>query len=78
MRATSYTVARFDGASMDATSQSKQVIKSLRMGDLVGCRQQPECQVYEVLTVDEQRLLAVRLPEPALRFIALRDVVPPF
>ena len=39
---------------MDAPSQSNQVIQSLRPGDLVGHRQQPERQ-YEVLTVDEQR-----------------------
>ena len=62
---------------MDASSQSTQVIKSLRPGDLVGHRQQPECP-YEVLTVDGQHLLVVRLPEPTLRFIALRDVVVPF
>ncbi|EKU97082.1 hypothetical protein Lepto7375DRAFT_0952 [Leptolyngbya sp. PCC 7375] len=62
---------------MEATSVSKQVIQSLRVGDSVGHRQQPERQ-YEVLTVDEQRLLAVRLAEAALRFIAVRDVVVPF
>ncbi len=49
----------------------------LRPGDLVGHRQQPE-QRYEVLTVDEQRLLVVRWPELALRLIDLRDVVVPF
>ena len=54
-----------------------EAISSLRPGDLVGHRQQPECQ-YEVLTVDKQRLLAARLPELALLFIALRDVVVPF
>jgi hypothetical protein len=54
---------------MDAASQSNHVIQSLRIGDLVGHRQQPEHQ--EVLTVDEQRLLVVR-------FIALGDVVVPF
>ncbi|WP_163695437.1 hypothetical protein [Adonisia turfae] len=54
-----------------------QVIQSLRAGDLVGHRQQPESQ-YEVLTVDEQCLLAARLPESVLRLIALRDVVVPF
>ena len=47
------------------------------VGNLVGHRQQPERQ-YEVLTVDEQCLLAARLPEAALRFIALWDVVVPF
>ena len=35
---------------MDAASQSNHVIQSLRPGDLVGHRQQPE-QRYEVLTV---------------------------
>ena len=55
---------------MDAITQAKQVIKLLRLGDLVGHRQQPKRQ-YEVLTVDEQRLLVVR-------FIALGDVVVPF
>lgn len=63
---------------MDATSQANQVIQSLRIGDLVGHRQQPECQVYEVLVVDKQCLLALRLVEPALRFIALEDVMVPF
>ena len=55
---------------MDAPSQRDHVIKSLRSGDLVGYRQQPECQ-YEVLMVDGQRLLGVW-------FIALGDVVVPF
>ncbi|MFG6100532.1 hypothetical protein SPB21_35165 [Leptothoe sp. ISB3NOV94-8A] len=54
-----------------------QVIQSLRPGDLVGHRQQPG-QQYEVLMVDEQRLLAVLWSGAALRFIALRDVVVPF
>ena len=62
---------------MDATPQNTQIIQPLRPGDLVGHRQQPERQ-YEVLMVDEQRLLAVRLPEAALRFIALGDVMVPF
>ncbi|MDV3351436.1 hypothetical protein QGP82_22220 [Leptothoe sp. LEGE 181152] len=48
-----------------------------RPGDLVGHRQQPE-QRYEMLTVDEQRLLVARWPDLALRFIAVRDVVVPF
>ena len=54
---------------MDAITQAKQVITSLRLGDLVSHRQQPEHQ--EVLVVDGQRLLVVR-------FIALGDVVVPF
>ena len=62
---------------MDATPQSTQLIKSLRPGDLVGHRQQPERQ-YEVLTMDGQRLLVARWPGLALQFIALRDVVVPF
>jgi hypothetical protein len=33
---------------------------------------------YEVLTVDERRLLAARLAELALQFIALREVVVAF
>ena len=62
---------------MKSIPQSIQVIQSLRVGNLVGHRQQPGRQ-YEVLAVDEQRLLAARLPQLALRFIALRDVVVPF
>ena len=46
---------------MDATPQRDHVIQSLRVGDLVGHRQQPE-QRYEVLTVAEQRLLVARWP----------------
>ncbi len=42
-----------------------------------GHRQQPERQ-YEVLTVDEWRLLAARLAEAVLRFRALEEVVVPF
>ncbi|MEM6518911.1 MAG: hypothetical protein AAF722_06205 [Cyanobacteria bacterium P01_C01_bin.70] len=72
-----YANVSFNAASMDATPQSTQIIQSLRPGDLVGYRQRPECQ-YEVLMVDEQRLLVVRWPEAVLRFIALRDVVVPF
>ncbi|MEM0978650.1 MAG: hypothetical protein AAGH78_00110 [Cyanobacteria bacterium P01_H01_bin.58] len=49
----------------------------LHPGDLVIHRQQLE-RLYEVLIVDEQRLLAARLSEAALRSIALRDVVVPF
>ncbi|ESA35114.1 hypothetical protein N836_13700 [Leptolyngbya sp. Heron Island J] len=63
---------------MDSTSQSTQVIQSLRIGDLVGHRQQPDRQYEVLLTVDEQCLLAVRLLGLALWFISLRDVVPPF
>ena len=62
---------------MDAMPQSTQVIQSLRPGDLVGYRLQPE-QRYEVLTVDKQRLLVARWPGLVLRFIAVRDVVVPF
>lgn len=62
---------------MDATPQSTQIIQALRAGDLVSHLQQSECQ-YEVLMVDEQRLLVARWPEAVLRFIALRDVVVPF
>ena len=49
--------------------QDSQVIQSLRTGDLVGHCQQPE-QLYKVLIVDEQRLLAAQLPVLALRVIA--------
>ncbi|ESA32784.1 hypothetical protein N836_24545 [Leptolyngbya sp. Heron Island J] len=52
---------------MKSIPQSIQVIQSLRPGDLVGHCQQPE-----------RRSLAARLPEAALRFIALEDVVVPF
>ena len=62
---------------MDVTPQRGHVVGLLRAGDLIGHRQQPERQ-YKVLTVDEQRLLAARWPEAALRFIASRDVVVPF
>lgn len=62
---------------MTSVPQSTHVIQSLRPGDLVGRRQQPE-QRYEVLTVDEQRLLVARWPGLVLRFMALRDVVVPF
>ena len=62
---------------MDAIPQRDQVIKLLRPGDLVGHRQWPE-QPYEVLMVDGQHLLAAHLPEVALRFIELWDVVVPF
>ncbi|MEA5464634.1 hypothetical protein [Leptothoe sp. PORK10 BA2] len=57
--------------------QSTQVIQSLRPGDLIGHRQQPE-RLYKVLMVDERCLLAARWSGLALRFIAVRDVVVPF
>lgn len=62
---------------MDALSSHEQVIQSLRPGDFIGHRQQPECQ-YEVLTVDDQCLLVARWPGLVLRFIAVRDVGVPF
>ncbi len=62
---------------MDAYPQSDSVLKLLRVGDLVGRRQQPEHQ-YEVLMVDKRYLLAAQFPELALRFIPLWDVVVPF
>ena len=62
---------------MDAIPQRDQVIQALCPGDIVGYRQQPERQ-YEVLIVDERRLLVARLTGLALRFVALRDVVVPF
>lgn len=77
VRVTFYARAKFNNTFMNSTAQAKQVIQSLRAGDLVGHRQQPERQ-YEVLTVDEQRLLVARWPEAVVRFITLWDVVVPF
>ena len=64
--------SRSNGASQHCNHSSSQ-----RAGDFVGHRQRPERR-YEVLTGDEQRLLAMRLAELALRFIAVRDVVVAF
>ena len=63
---------------MDAHYQSNDLIRALRPGDLVGHRDQPTHQVYEVMKVETNRLLAARPPKPTLRFLAFYDIAPPF
>ena len=56
-------------------SEDDTVMPFLRTGGLIVHREQP---VQEVLAVEKHRLLAARPPKPALRFLKVQDVAPPF